>query len=242
MGSARRLGQGLTFGGRVPVAVGAIIAVTVVASLVGVVGERNGLPLLRLGLLEPRAWSGAGEVWRLVTWASSRPTRSACSSAVSCSSGSGATSARSWGERRFLLAYLGIAAAAGLVGIRGGAPVAALPRRALERLLARGGRARGGVGAALPLPPDPALLRLAGLGPGAALVHGREGRSSTRSSPDCRPSSPTSSRRAPWRCSPVRAGPGSGCGGCGFRDSASAGRSRSSTPIGTPTAAAQLRR
>ena len=114
MSTARRLGQRLTFGGRVPVAVGFLIAATVVASLVGVVGERNGLPLLRLGLLEPRAiWRG--ELWRLVTWVffETEPLGLLFGGLVLFWFGRDVCEA--WGERRFLLAYLGTAAAAGLV-------------------------------------------------------------------------------------------------------------------------------
>lgn len=52
---------------RLPAVVGALIAATVFCSIVGVIGERNGLPLIRLGILQPeRVWHG--EVWRLVTW------------------------------------------------------------------------------------------------------------------------------------------------------------------------------
>src|SRR5947209_17847997 len=52
---------------RLPAVIGALIALTLVTSLVGVIGERNGLPLIRLGILQPeRVFHG--EVWRLVTW------------------------------------------------------------------------------------------------------------------------------------------------------------------------------
>ena len=67
MATWRRSGNPFAFGGRVPAAVGGLIAATVVVSLVAVVGKRNGVPLLRFAELAPReVWSG--EVWRLVTW------------------------------------------------------------------------------------------------------------------------------------------------------------------------------
>ena len=52
---------------RLPAVVGALIATTLFCSIVGVIGERNGLPLIRLGILQPELVF-RGEVWRLVTW------------------------------------------------------------------------------------------------------------------------------------------------------------------------------
>lgn len=114
MSAARRLGRGLTLGGRVPAAVGAVLAVTLAASLFAAVGERNGLPLLRLGLLEPRAVF-RGEVWRLVTWVlfERDPLNLLFGGIVLYWAGRDLCEA--WGERRFLLVYFGTAAAAGLL-------------------------------------------------------------------------------------------------------------------------------
>ena len=111
MASSRRSGNPLAFGGRVPAAVGGLIAATVVVSLVSVVGERNGLPLLRLAALEPQAvWSG--EVWRLVTWVlvETEPLNLLFGGLVLFWFGRDLVEA--WGERRFLATYFGFAAAA----------------------------------------------------------------------------------------------------------------------------------
>ena len=65
--SSDRPGNLLSFGGRVPTAVGGLIVATVVVSLVAAVGGRSGLGLQQLLLLDTGAvWQG--EVWRLVTW------------------------------------------------------------------------------------------------------------------------------------------------------------------------------
>ena len=112
MAAARRIGGGLTFGGRVPAAVGGLISATVVASIAGVVGERNGLPLLGLGVLSPAAvWRG--EVWRLATWVlfETEPLSLLFGGLVLYWFGRDLCEA--WGERRFLLTWFGLAAAAG---------------------------------------------------------------------------------------------------------------------------------
>ncbi|HTP50616.1 MAG TPA: rhomboid family intramembrane serine protease [Anaeromyxobacteraceae bacterium] len=111
MSATRGLGQGLSFGGRVPVAVGALIAVTVVASLVGVVGERNGLPLLQLGVLEPGRVL-RGELWRLVTWVFFETDPLGLLFGGLVLYWFGRDLCEAWGERRFVLAYVGFAAAA----------------------------------------------------------------------------------------------------------------------------------
>jgi membrane associated rhomboid family serine protease len=92
--------------------VGGLIAITVAASLVGVVGDRNGLPLLRLAVLEPRAVA-SGEIWRLVTWVfvETEPLNLLFGGLVLYWFGRDLVDA--WGERRFLATYLGVAAAAG---------------------------------------------------------------------------------------------------------------------------------
>jgi membrane associated rhomboid family serine protease len=114
MRPVRRLGQGLTFGGRVPQSVGALIVLTVLASLAGAVGERNGLPLLRLIRLEPDAvWTG--ELWRLLTWIFAEADPLSLLFAGLMLYWFGRDLAATWGERRFVLAYLGIPAAAAAV-------------------------------------------------------------------------------------------------------------------------------
>jgi membrane associated rhomboid family serine protease len=109
---SHRAGNPFAFGGRVPAAVGGLIAATVVASLVSVVGERNGLPLLRLAVLEPAAvWHG--QLWRLVTWVlvETEPLNLLFGGLVLYWFGRDLVDA--WGERRFLATYFGVAAAAG---------------------------------------------------------------------------------------------------------------------------------
>ena len=114
MSGARRLGQGLTFGGRVPAAVGGLVAATVIASIAGAVGERNGLPLLRLGLLVPGAvWQG--EVWRLVTWVLFETDPLSLLFGGLVLYWFGRDLCEVWGERRFLAAYVGTAAVAGVL-------------------------------------------------------------------------------------------------------------------------------
>jgi len=113
LSAARRLGGGLTFGGRMPVAVGGVLAATVAASLVGVVGERNGLPLIRLGLLEPRAVL-RGELWRVFTWVLFERDPLGLLFGGLVLYWAGRDLCEVWGERRFVLFYLGTAAAAGL--------------------------------------------------------------------------------------------------------------------------------
>jgi len=112
--AARRLGHGLTFGGRVPAVVGFLIAATVVASLAGAVGERNGLPLFRLCVLQPRAVF-RGELWRLVTWVFFERDPLGLLFGGLLLYWTGRDLCEAWGERRFLLVYAGTAAVAGLV-------------------------------------------------------------------------------------------------------------------------------
>lgn len=113
MAAARRIGKGLTFGGRVPAAVGGLIAATVVASVSGVVGERNGLPLLGLGVLSPAAvWRG--ELWRLATWVLFETDPLSLLFGGLVLYWFGRDLCEAWGERRFLLTWFGLAAAAGV--------------------------------------------------------------------------------------------------------------------------------
>jgi len=112
LSAARGLGQGLSFGGRVPVALGALISATVVASLVGVVGERNGLPLLRLGMLEPQRVL-RGELWRLVTWVFFETDPLGLLFGGLTLYWFGRDLCETWGANRFVFTYIGFAAAAG---------------------------------------------------------------------------------------------------------------------------------
>jgi len=67
MARSQRLRDDLTFGGRMPWAVGLLIALTVVGSLAAALLSRHGAALFERGALVPSAVLH-GEVWRLVTW------------------------------------------------------------------------------------------------------------------------------------------------------------------------------
>jgi membrane associated rhomboid family serine protease len=114
MRTARRFGQAFSFGGRLPPAVGALVALTVIASLAAVVGKRNGLPLLGLWDLYPPAVLD-GEVWRLVTWVFLETQPLALLLGCYVLWWLGRDLAFAWGERRFVAAYLALAAGAAAV-------------------------------------------------------------------------------------------------------------------------------
>jgi hypothetical protein len=113
MRRASSMGEVFSFGGRVPPTVGGLISAIVVASLLGALAP--GL-IVETALVPAYVWSG--QVWRLVTW-------------VFFESGPGAPLnllfigltlfwlgrdlCYAWGPRRFLLTFLGIAAAASIV-------------------------------------------------------------------------------------------------------------------------------
>jgi membrane associated rhomboid family serine protease len=65
--SSQSAGSIFSGGGRFPPIIGVIIAATFLASIAGVIGERNGVPILSKGALMP-ALVMKGEVWRLFTW------------------------------------------------------------------------------------------------------------------------------------------------------------------------------
>jgi membrane associated rhomboid family serine protease len=97
---------------RIPAVVAALIAATAVVSIAAAVGARNGAPgLVSQGLLlVPAVWQG--QIWRLVTWVFYEldvlPLVFACLTLYWFAS----DLARTWGPRRFIATYLGIAAAA----------------------------------------------------------------------------------------------------------------------------------
>lgn len=112
MAAARRLAGRLTFGGRVPAAVGGLVVATVAASIVGALGERNGLPVLSLGLLSPAAvWRG--EVWRLATWVLFETDPMSLLFGGLVLYWFGRDLCEAWGEGRFLLTWFGAAAVTG---------------------------------------------------------------------------------------------------------------------------------
>jgi membrane associated rhomboid family serine protease len=102
-----RPGPVLTLGGRVPPVVGALLVATGLVSLVAVVGSRNGLPLLALLAFSPEAVL-RGEVWRLLSWVllETDPLNLIFGGLVLF--WFGRDLAGTWGERRFLAAYLGV--------------------------------------------------------------------------------------------------------------------------------------
>ena len=109
-----RAGSPLSFGGRVPAAVGGLIVATVVTSLVAAVGGRSGLGLHQLLLLDTGAiWRG--EVWRLVTWVlvEDDPLNLLFGGLVLYWFGRDLVDA--WGERRFLVTYFAVPAVAGIL-------------------------------------------------------------------------------------------------------------------------------
>lgn len=101
-------------GGRVPRVVGLLIGLTVVSTIVGSVGARNGLPLiLATGILSPSLVL-AGQVWRLFTWIFFEP--EPLSLIFGCLGlwWFAKDLYYAWGPTRLLGSYLGIGGAAGL--------------------------------------------------------------------------------------------------------------------------------
>jgi membrane associated rhomboid family serine protease len=104
------------FGARFPAVVIAIFVLTLLLTLVGVAGLRNGMPLLAyVGLAPAAVWQGG--LWRLVTWVFFDPGLNPLSllfwAMMLLLFGRDLCDA--WGWRRFLGVYLGIAVAAGVV-------------------------------------------------------------------------------------------------------------------------------
>jgi membrane associated rhomboid family serine protease len=111
-----RRGNVYLFGARFPVAVMAIFVVTLLLTLLGVAGLRNGMPLLAyVGLAPAAVWQGA--LWRLGTWVFFDPGLSPLSllfwAMMLLLFGRDLCDA--WGWRYFVGVYLGVAVAAGVV-------------------------------------------------------------------------------------------------------------------------------
>jgi membrane associated rhomboid family serine protease len=109
-------GNVYVFGARFPAAVMAIFVLTLLLTLVGVAGLRNGVPLLAwVGLAPAAVWQG--QLWRLVTWIFFDPGLNPLSllfwAMMLLMFGRDLCDA--WGWRRFIGVYLGIGAVAGLV-------------------------------------------------------------------------------------------------------------------------------
>jgi membrane associated rhomboid family serine protease len=101
----------LSFGGRVPVALGGLIAAIVLASLFGRLLGASGL-----GILVP-ALVLDGEVWRLVTWPYFEGDPVSLLFAALTLYWFGRDLAYAWGPRRFLLMWIGFSAASGLAAV-----------------------------------------------------------------------------------------------------------------------------
>jgi membrane associated rhomboid family serine protease len=108
--SVGQFGRALTFGGRVPPAVGLLIALVVVASLAGaLVPGLAGAAVFVPGLVLQ------GQLWRLVTWAFVETQPLSLVFAGLILWWLGRDLALAWGEGRFLVICLGLAVASALV-------------------------------------------------------------------------------------------------------------------------------
>jgi membrane associated rhomboid family serine protease len=98
----------LTFGGRVPWGAGALLAVTIVLSLMVALASQR-VPVFELFALRPAlVWQG--QLWRLVTWAFVEPDPIGLIFGCLSIYWFGAPLAATWGSRRFLLVYGGVGA------------------------------------------------------------------------------------------------------------------------------------
>lgn len=102
-----------TFGGRLPGAVGIILAVTIVTSLVAALGSRSVASFFELGALVPERVLH-GEIWRLLTWSVIEPSPLRLLFACLLLYWFGRDLANEWGSRRFFTVYFGIAMIAGI--------------------------------------------------------------------------------------------------------------------------------
>jgi membrane associated rhomboid family serine protease len=94
--------QNFSFGGRLPWAVGLLIAITVVLSLLTAFGDRHAGGLFDLVCLRPAdVWRG--QLWRLVTWPFVEPSPLGLVFTCLALYWFGAPLAEQWGSRRFLL-------------------------------------------------------------------------------------------------------------------------------------------
>lgn len=113
MARPNRLLERLTFGQRVPWAVGLVLALTVVTSLVVALADRHVLPLFDLAALVPDRVL-RGEVWRLLSWSVIEPGPLALVFGCLLLYWFGRDLAGQWGSRRFLAVYFGIALVAAM--------------------------------------------------------------------------------------------------------------------------------
>jgi membrane associated rhomboid family serine protease len=127
MARSNRLLERLTFGQRVPWAIGLVLVVTVVTSLLVALADRHVLPLFDLGALVPDRVLH-GEIWRLLTWSVIEPGPLALLFGCLLLYWFGRDLAGQWGSRRFLAVYFGVA----LVSAMGTCILALFDRALLE--------------------------------------------------------------------------------------------------------------
>lgn len=102
-------------GASFPMATMLLAGATLIATVVGVAGMRNGIGgLLGLGVLVPQAVFG-GQVWRLLTWSFLEPQPLGLIFACLLFLFLGRDLVGSWGPERFLLRCLGLVVATGAV-------------------------------------------------------------------------------------------------------------------------------
>src|SRR5262245_15063298 len=107
-------GSFTVMGGRVPRVVGALIVLTLLVTIAGAVGMRNGFPLLQQVVLLVPGFVLAGQAWRLFSWVFYEPNGLGLVFGCLGLWWFGRDLYYSWGPGRLLGVYLGLAAAAGL--------------------------------------------------------------------------------------------------------------------------------
>ena len=112
MRSNRSLADLFTFGGRIPVTVGALIVAIVGASLIGALGRGYGF-LYGAALIPELVWRG--QLWRLVTWVFFETDPLSLLFGALTLYWFGRDLCHAWGARRFLTTFFGIAVAAAAV-------------------------------------------------------------------------------------------------------------------------------
>jgi membrane associated rhomboid family serine protease len=100
----RQWKQDMSFGGRIPWAIGLLLTITVVLSLFTAFGDRNAAPLFQWVALQPAAcWRG--QIWRLVTWPFIEPSPWGLIFACLAQYWFGVPLAQRWGSGRFLTGF-----------------------------------------------------------------------------------------------------------------------------------------
>jgi membrane associated rhomboid family serine protease len=109
---ARKWQQNFTFGGRIPWAVGLLIALTAALSLLTAFGDRHAAPLSEWVALQPvDVWHG--QVWRLLTWSFVEGSPIGLIFGCLALYWFGPALAQRWGSPRFLTVIMGTMLVAG---------------------------------------------------------------------------------------------------------------------------------